>query len=267
MPLLARIVLYLIGGYLLLCVIIYWTQQRHLYFPDKTAPDPSALKEIGLRRWPDTGAGFRGYRFNAEHADAGTVIVFHGNAGAAWQRDYYGTPLASYGYRVILAEYPGYGGRSGSPSEETLIADARNTIRIAADTFPGPVVVFGESLGAAVAAGAAADSTLRIRGLCLITPWAELTALARSLYPFLPVRLLLRDQYDSQSYLSAYTGRIAVAVAEADEVVTAAQGLALFESLQTDKQLWMMKGAAHNTWMYRVDPRFWKEILDFLLQS
>lgn len=52
------------------------------------------------------------------------MIVFHGNAGAAIDRSYYVDALTPLGYRVVLAEYPGYGGRSGQPREKVFVADA-----------------------------------------------------------------------------------------------------------------------------------------------
>jgi pimeloyl-ACP methyl ester carboxylesterase len=263
-----RILFYAIGAYSLLCAIFNFAQNRLLYFPDANRPDVSGIHALGLEFWPDPEPDFRGYFCHpGVDSDRGTVIVFHGNAGAAWNRDYYCEPLSALGYRIILAEYPGYGGRPGKPSEDILIKDARETIRLVLEHYSNPVYVIGESLGAGVIAAAVADTSLITDGICLITPWAALSDLAQSLYPFLPVKLLIRNHFDSMHNLEKYSGRIAVAVADHDEVVTTAQGLKLFESIKADKKLWMMKDTSHNTWMFRIDPSFWKEVMNYLTDT
>ncbi|NQT25366.1 alpha/beta fold hydrolase [candidate division KSB1 bacterium] len=266
---LIRIVIYIIAGYLILCMLFYFGQNRLLYFPDTNRPDASEIHALGLEFWPNSDASFRGYLFNLEdESHRGTIIIFHGNAGAAWNRDYYCKPLSTLGYQVLLAEYPGYGGRPGKPSENVLVNDARETIRLVREHYySDPVFVIGESLGAGVVASALADSSLTVDGICLITPWARLTELARSIYPFIPAHLLAQDKYDSIKNLTGYSERIAVAVAENDEVVTTEQGLKLFDSLKADKKLWLMDGTSHNTWMYRVDPLFWEKVIEFIAHS
>ena len=77
------------------------------------------------------------------------------------------------GYRVLLAEYPGYGARKGELSEETFVRDAKETLRVASERYGGPLYLLGESLGCAVAAAAAKDSPVEIDGLILITPWEK----------------------------------------------------------------------------------------------
>ena len=77
----------------------------------------------------------------------GTIIVFHGNAGSALDRSYYVHALGRLGYRVILAEYPGYGSRSGKPGENQFTADAVETVGRAAKQFGHPLFLLGESLG------------------------------------------------------------------------------------------------------------------------
>jgi len=262
---LIRIVAYSVAGYLILCLIFYFGQNRLLYFPDTRKPDVRDVQSMNLAFWPAEDDSFRGYLCMPDTSETtGLIIVFHGNAGAAWQRDYYCKPLGRLGYIVLLAEYPGYGGRFGKPSEQNLVRDARETIRLIQYEFPGPVYVLGESLGAAVVASALTDSSLIVDGVCLITPWARLKDLGQKIYPFVPVQLLARDQYDSIKNLAHYKGRIAVAVAEQDEVVSTEQGLDLFDSIQTAKKLWLMKTTSHNTWMFRVSPSFWQEIMVFL---
>jgi pimeloyl-ACP methyl ester carboxylesterase len=192
------------------------------------------------------------------------VIVFHGNAGAAWQRSYYVDALQPLGYRVILAEYPGYGGRAGRPSEAALVADAQATLRRAYAEFGAPIYLWGESLGSGVAAAVAAAPVAPVEGLVLLTPWDNLPDLAQSLYPFLPVRFLLRDRYDSVRALAAFTQPVAVVIAERDEIIPPARAERLYASLAAPKQRWILPDAGHNTWPTNPAHPWWRAVMKFL---
>jgi pimeloyl-ACP methyl ester carboxylesterase len=237
-----------------------------LYFPDPTASIQAVPLGVDgiLEPWPGTGEAFRGYvqRPLSRPASArGTIVVFHGNAGGARDRGYYALALEARGYRVVLAEYPGYGGRAGAWSEDAFVQDGRDTARRALAEFGGPLWLWGESLGAAVAAGVAADRTLPVAGVALITPWDRLSDLAQSLYWYLPARWLLRDRYDTIAALREYDGPIAVLVAEQDEIIPARHSQRLYEALPGLKRRWLFTRAGHNTWP--ADPRaaWWDEAL------
>jgi uncharacterized protein len=240
-------------------------QDRLLYFPEQVAL-PALLAEAqhdGLRRWPNEG-DFRGLVREPEGAARATLLLFHGNAGHAGHRTYY-AGLVRFGVRVILAEYPGYGPRPGTPGEEALVADAVETIMQVQREFAVPVLVAGESLGAGVAAAAYARVPQAVAALWLITPWDSLVNVARHHYPWLPVSWMLRNRYDSLGHLSAAQIPVAVTVAERDTIVPARFGLRLYEQLRGPKRLWQVAGADHNDWLGHVDARWWAEVTDYLL--
>lgn len=249
---------------LLLWGSLYMIQDDLLYFPDNP-PRPALLAEAarnGLQPWPDV-ADYRGLLREPAGPARATVLLFHGNAGHAGHRADYATMLAGLGLRVILAEYPGYGSRPGKPGEAALLADASATLAAARRQFSGPLLVAGESLGAAVAAGAAGAD----EALLLITPWDRLDNVGRHHYPWLPVGWLLRDRYDSAARLSAHRGRCAVVIAEHDRIVPARFGQALYAGLAGPKQRWTVAGADHNDWLGRVDSTWWQAVVDYLLGS
>lgn len=243
-------------------------QQNMLYFPDLRLPSESELAEKGLRFWPAGPAGYRGYISTAEIGNPkGTIIVFHGNAGTAVDRDYYLAPLGALGYRVILAEYPGYGRREGKLGEEPFALDSRETLRIAAGTCPGPIYLLGESLGCGVAAGVAKENSPEIAGIVLITPWNTLLAVARDHYPYLPVGWFMKDRYDNAENLKSFPKRIAVVGAQRDEIVPVRHAQELFSGLPKDKKIWIVPGAGHNDWPMRMAPSTWHDVMDFLSGS
>ena len=248
------------------CLIVFagiaMFQDRLLYFPDKASLGD--MVSGGLRAWP-TPQDFRGLVAEPNSPVRGTVIVFHGNAGHAGHRAFYAKALTRLGLRVILAEYPGYGPRDGAVGEQKLVADAEQTIALAHSLHGAPLLLIGESLGAAVAAAAAARQRDKTAGLLLITPWDRLENVAAYHYPWLPVKWLLRDRYDSVTNLASFGRPILLAVAERDSIVPSRFGTALYESLSDPKRLTVLKAAEHNDWIARVDETWWREATSFLL--
>lgn len=240
---------------LLFLAAVWRWQDRLLYFPDRAPVEQ--LAGGGLRAWP-SAQDFRGLVAEPSGTARGTVVVFHGNAGHAGHRAFYAQALVPQGWRVLLAEHPGYGPRGGALGEASLVDDARKTLAQAYQAWPGPLLVVGESLGAAVAAGAAAGQRERVSGLLLITPWDRLAHVGAIHYPWLPVRWLLRDDYDSMAYLAGFDRPVVVAVAEHDGIVPARLGQALYDALDGRKRLLVLEGGGHNDWPERVDVAWWR---------
>ena len=241
-------------------------QNKFLYYPGSSAPSEESLKADNLRRWPSSAGDYRGLVVaNDVGGPKGTIIVFHGNGGIAADRTYYLKDLGTLGYRVILAEYPGYGGRKGELGEKAFVHDAVETVRLASEKYGGSLFLLGESLGCGVAAAVVAVTPVKIDGIVLITPWDTLRSIAHEKFPFLPVRMILTDSYDNIGNLGFFKGRIAVVGAERDEVIPLAHARKLYESLPgSTRRMWIMQGAGHNDWPNHVNSMWWKEIMDFL---
>lgn len=260
-----RIVLLILAIYALVVLGAYIFQYRMLYFPD--VPDLGEIErmasEAGLVLWPPDASDYRALvRAGSRRSYRGSVVVFHGNGGPAVQRLYYTAALEPLGWRVLLAEYPGYGGRPGMPGEKAFVADARETVRLVRQAFGGPVYLWGESLGCGVAAGLAADS--RIDGLVLLTPWDSLVNVARVHYPYLPVRWLLKDRYDSVANLGQFKGPVAVIMAGRDTIIPNAATRNLYGRLVAPKRLWTFENAGHNNWPASPGLDWWREVMDFV---
>ncbi|MBK9521635.1 MAG: alpha/beta hydrolase [Rhodocyclaceae bacterium] len=243
---------------------VFMLQDKLLYFPQRASI--KEMLEPGLAAWPAAGE-FRGLIAEppATIAVRGTAIVFHGNAGLANHRRYYADVLTAQGLRVILAEYPGYGPRVGTPTEERLVVDAADSIALAQRTYGEPLLVIGESLGAGVAAAATVKLPNRSFGLMLITPWDTLGNVASHHYPWLPVRWIVGDAYNSVTNLLQFTQPLMVVIAERDSIVPAQFGIALYESGQGLRRLVTIKHAEHNDWADQVDAAWWHNALAFLL--
>jgi len=241
-------------------------QNKFLYFPSSEFPSAKLLAAENMKLWPTTSADYRGLIADRDApAPNGTIVVFHGNGGTAFDRGFYLKSLMELGFRVVLAEYPKYGGRPGKVGEKPFVADGLETVRLAYEQYGEPLYLLGESLGCGVAAAIAKHTSVPIAGIVLITPWDTLAAVAKSLFPFLPVSLLLTDKYDSIDNLQSFNGKISVIGAERDEILPIRHARNLYQSLpEGKKRMWVIKGASHNDWPFYADGSLWKEITDFV---
>ncbi len=258
-----KLIIVTISIYLALVAVMFFKQRSLLYLPSKSGLTTEQADALSLKKWPDD-IHYRGYLHEPTDAQR-TIVIFHGNAGEAAHRSYYLDTLAATHARIILVEYPGYGQRAGSPSEELLVNDAKTTLELAANAFPDePLLIIGESMGAGVASGAIARATTNIKGLVLITPWDSLTNLAETHYRLLPVRWLLLDRFDSVNNLQTFDGPKAIVLAGKDTIVPAKHGNRLFENIPPIKARFMLDQAQHNNWLEYVNDQWWLEIMTFL---
>ena len=257
---------YALIAYLMFTLMLFLFQRSMLYYPGDFKPTPEMLAEQNLRDWPSS-ENYRGFSSAREPTDVqGTIIVFHGNAGTAYHRSFYIDALSRHNLRVVLAEYPGYGGRDGKPDESTLVSDGVETLRLAHQAYGEPLYLWGESLGSGVAASVVAQTEVPLKGVVLYLSWDSLPKLAQTHYWYLPARWLVLDQYNSVENLRGFDGNLAVVLAEKDEVVPAKHGRKLYESIETRKKLWVFDGARHNSVPTFAELHWWKEVSDFISQ-
>lgn len=245
-------------------LILAWTQQRRLlYFPE---PDPgpaptgwsevTILTEDGL----ELGAWYHGYR----RGDSGpVVVVFPGNGGNRAGRLPVGNALVQRGYAVLLVDYRGYGENPGAPSESGLGADARAAHRYVRSVHPAePIVYLGESLGAAVATGLAAE--LPPDALILGSPFTALADVGRFHYPW-ALGFLIWDSYPSlERFESGVLADVPVLVLAGteDSVVPLAQSRAIADA--AGAEMYEVEGVDHNDRSIRSDPAVMNRIAEFI---
>jgi pimeloyl-ACP methyl ester carboxylesterase len=264
-----------INYYLVICVALFLLQNS-LLFPrwitgsvfSREVGMKKAL-EVGLVPWNQSASGLslpQGYVRPdfSKPAPRGTIVVFHGNAGCAFDRTYYVEAFSKRGFRTFLYEYPGYGGRPGSPSAAHIVVDAQDLIRSLDQAGFGPIYVWGESVGSGVAAAVCSDSTLPVQGLTLLTPWDSLSHAAALHYPFVPVSVLLWDKYDSVANLMRFPHPICVICSTKDEILPVQLGLNLFAHLPAPKKLILQDGYGHNDWPNSPELTWWDDALNFI---
>lgn len=244
---------------------LYFAQDRMLLHPDDTFyPDDVDHPLYTLVDWVDDGA-FLGLVAEPRQADArGTVLYFHGNSGHASHRVYSIKALTALGYRVVLAEYPGFGRRPGA-------ATAGNCLNCALEDFPrvrarwpdSKIFVMGESFGTGIAAQVVANSPADVSGVALFTPWNSLTSLVKEKYPFIPVRLMLKTKMDSRLALAGFPGPIFIVGAGADTLIPPAHARLLAAALPGSVYT-ELAGSSHGAWMSYMDGPRWSHLIQTL---
>jgi fermentation-respiration switch protein FrsA (DUF1100 family) len=206
-------------------VVTMWLlQRRFIYFPDAAPPPPPA--QMGLPAAEPleftTGDGLRlqAWYVPAAGEQVGAVLVLPGNGGNRAGRWPLAAALRRAGLATLLVDYRGYGGNPGEPTQEGLLADARaaaDALERRSGVGRERLVYFGESLGAAVAAGLAAER--QPGALVLRSPFPSLTEMGRRQFPWLPVGLLLRDRFPTAEWVARYRGPVLVIAGAADALV------------------------------------------------
>ena len=248
------------------------SQRSMIYFPSKNNPTSLEREAItrGFEAWKNPQGEVIGYQNLADPTDPRpsiAMVIFHGNAGYALHRSDYASLLRAaapdHAVSLYILEYPGYGARSGSPSQESFLAAAREAI----DTIPPetPVILLGESIGTGVASATASAIPDRITGLLLLTPFDNLANVAQHHYPLLPVRWILRDQYPSADWLKNYQGPVAIILAAKDTIVPAKFGQKLHDTYAGPKLLLIAETADHNDLLHTLPESTWRKALQFLL--
>jgi pimeloyl-ACP methyl ester carboxylesterase len=264
-----RLALYAVIGYVTICVYLFSMQTRMIYV-GSTDPVPTQVavreaKTSGLVPWDHTTPGAtapQGYVRPdfAAPAPRGTIVCFHGNGEHAWEGTDEVSAFTQRGFRVFLYEYPGYGGRPGRPSEAAIVPDARALIRSLIQAGYGPIYVWGRSLGAGVAAAVCADTSLPIQGLTLASPWDNIA-------PYLPIRLLMTDKYDSIANLTNFQHPICVIRGDKDGTIPPQLSLNLFQHLPEPKKMILMQGYGHGDWPNSPALPWWDDALNFIAAS
>jgi len=223
-------------------------QKRLIYFPARASEADllDTARRNGLEPWRNASGTLIGWRSPVSGSPEARLVVFHGNAGFALHRDYF-VDLPPPGWEVLLFEYPGYGCRPGPPGERVIKAAALDALEEISTSEQEAVYLAGESIGTGVAAWLAGQRPQDVAGVLLITPMTSLTDVAAHHYPFLPVRWLLRERYDSMEALRAFSGPAAFVVAGRDEVIPTKLGRELFETYGGRKRIWEQPKANHNS--------------------
>ena len=228
----------------LLCVYVgiaatlYFKQRSLMYFPETVHTTPAAAgfsEATELTLTTSDGEHIVAWQVPPS-GDKPVILYFHGNGGALRYRVQRFKQLIGDGIGLLAIEYRGYAGSSGSPSEAGLIADGEAAYEFAAARYPvKQIVLWGESLGTGVAVALAAEKP--VGRMILEAPFTSTAAIGASRYWYLPVSLLMRDQFHSDRRIGKVTAPLLILHGVKDQVVPYAMGERMFELANKPKHI------------------------------
>lgn len=250
-----------------LMLVLYFFQERLIFYrqpsgPPVAHPPGVVVEEVALRA--TDGTRLSGWLARNKAGRAPLVIYFGGNAEeVSWN-----VGLAErFGEWSLLAlNYRGYGASEGTPGEAALFSDALDIFDFAArrpDVNPQRIIAMGRSLGSGVAVYLA--SQRKVSAVILVSPYDSVLSIARSVYPFLPVRWMLKHPFDSLSRAPKIKAPVLCLVAGDDRVIPRSHSQRLFQAWSGPKQWIDVPGTDHDS--VAGEPRYWEGIARFLRGS
>ena len=203
MSTLAKILAGVVGVYLLVALVMYMGQRRLMYFLDtaRSLPAQAGLPNVTERVLNTTDGARIVVWYGKAKSGQPTLLYFHGNGGGLADRAERFRRFMGQGWGVYMMAYRGYAGSTGYPTEANNVADARLAYgALVQEGVPADsIILYGESLGTNLATRVAAERASI--GLILEAPYTSVLDIALTDYPFLPVRLLLSDRYETDKVL------------------------------------------------------------------
>lgn len=234
--------------------MVGWGQRYLIYFPDRSAPPPAETVIDGARDVTlhtedglELGAWFVPPAPAAGETDRQmAVLVAPGNGGNRLGRAGFAEELRRLGFAVLLMDYRGYGGNPGTPSEDGLAADALAAAEALEELGfpPERTLYFGESLGGGVVA--ALQARRPPAGLVLRSPFTELADVGAHHYPWLPVRLLLRERYPVLDHVADSDIPLTVVYGDRDSIVPPELSERVADAAPALVERLVITGADHN---------------------
>jgi fermentation-respiration switch protein FrsA (DUF1100 family) len=238
---------------------VYKPQREHIESPEDLGLD---YEEVWFMT--EDARKLQGWWFPAEDP-IGTVLFCHGNAGNISTRLWMVEDFQSINCNLFMYDYRGFGKSKGSPSEVGLQKDARAAYEVVRakyeDAEDPPIVILGISLGGAVAIQLALDKPCR--GLVVQSSLSSSVAMSEHLFPGLPLKKILRDQYDSESKIADVTAPILIAHSTDDALIPYTMGQTLFGKAKTATELVTLTGE-HKETGWRRCPEYWVKLTAFI---
>jgi fermentation-respiration switch protein FrsA (DUF1100 family) len=232
-------------AYAALVGLMYFSQRALLYpgavFAPGDVPAEPVWGESVTIRTPD------GESLHALHSPASgqpTVLLFLGNADRAANYGFLADALSERGVGLLALSYRGYPGSTGAPTEAGLFVDGLAAFDWLAERSPDGIVLLGQSLGSGVAVYTAARRPAL--GAVLISAYTSVEALAAASYPWLPVRLLLKDRFRSDLLIREVHQPKLFIHGRRDSIIPLSFGEQLFGLAPEPKRMLVYDAYGHN---------------------
>jgi fermentation-respiration switch protein FrsA (DUF1100 family) len=238
-------------GYSFFLAFVYFYQPRLLFFPDipsreiEVSPSEVGLQYESVKLVTGDNVQLDAWFIPAPQA-RGVILFCHGNAGNISHRLDSLLLFQELGLSTIIFDYRGYGRSQGKPSELGTYQDAEAAWQYLTQQrgfSPQEIILFGRSLGAAVASHLAANH--KPAGLIMESCFTSVPDIASDVYPFLPARLLSKFEYNAIANLQSINHPVLIVHSPNDEIIPYKHGRTLYEAAKEPKRFLELRGG-HN---------------------
>ncbi len=241
------ILLIFISIYLFILISTYLFQRNLLYHPNYNSYSGEKIivpiEKIKIKT--EDGIELISWFHNKNLTHYKTILFLHGNAGTLENRIYKINQFKEINVNFLIFAWRGFSGNKGKPTEKGLYEDARSAIRWlnSKGVEKKNIIIYGESLGTGVATEIAQNKNFA--GLILEAPFTSMIDAGKEKYPFLPVKLLLKDKYESSKKIKNIYSPILVMHGKADKIIPFYMGKKIYELANNPKYSYFSENDDH----------------------
>ena len=244
---LLQIILIIFFIYFLVLVFLYFYQRNLLYHPNENnySEDKISVDIENVRIKTSDNIELLGWYHEKNLKDFKTLIFFHGNAGSLENRIHKLNHFRDMNINFLIIAWRGFSGNNGNPSEQGLYEDGKSAIDwlIKKGVSEKNLILYGESLGTGVATHLAQNKNFA--GVILETPFTSMIDAAKKFYPYIPVKLLLKDKFENYKKIKNINSPILIMHGEVDQLVPFSMGKKIYEIANKPKYSYFTKYDNH----------------------
>ena len=250
--------------YLIIVAYMYLNQRKLLYLPSENNYLDDQIdfnfREVFID--VEKNLKLKAWLIENDFKNKKTLVFFHGNAGNLSNRTYKLNQLSKLDLNIIILAWRSFSGNEGEPSEQNLYNDAKKTIDWlnSRGVKNKNIILYGESLGTGIAVEL--GQTNQFGGIILESPFTSMTNAAKNIYPWLPVKYLLKDKYDSEKKIKNLQIPILIMHGKKDNIVPFKMGKKLYDLANNPKFFYLTENDDH---MMTFDEKLVNTIKNFLI--
>ena len=258
-----NILIILVLIYFLILIFTYIFQRNLLYHPKENNyfGDKLIVSIEKVKIKTQDNIELLSWYHNKDAVKYKTILFLHGNAGSLENRIHKINHFMNMNINFLLISWRGFSGNEGKPTEEGLYEDARSAIEWLKNKGinENNIIVYGESLGTGITTEISQNKNFA--GLILESPFTSMIDAGKDKYPYLPVKFLLKDKYESDKKIKNIKSPILVMHGKVDKIVPFYMGKKIYELANEPKYFYFSEYDDH---MMEYNENLLKALKDFI---